>query len=88
MGLLDKLTQQGGSPLSPANGGQIGINPLATPALSVHNDYSITGNNFQAVNNAFQQYNDGKTNILPKPSQLDLGGTIASSTMYLNNLPQ
>ena len=86
MGLLDKLTING-SPLSPANGGGIAVNPLATAASLLHNSYSITGNNFSAVNNAFQQYNDGKTNILPQPSQLDLGGTIAPTAMYLNNLP-
>lgn len=86
MGLLNKLTLNG-SQLSPANGGGIAVNPLVT-SLSLHNDYSINGNNFSAINNAFQQYNDGKTNVLPQPSQLDLGGTIAPTSMYVNNFPQ
>lgn len=87
MGLLQKLTQQGGSNLSVANGGTVNVNPLALSTSPLHNDYSITGNNFTTVNNAFQQYNDGKANLLPKPSQLDLGAVIPPSSKYLNNLP-
>lgn len=86
MGLLTKLTGNG-SVLSPANGGNITPNPLVS-GMSIHNDYSITGNGVAAINTAFQQYNDGVTNILPQPSQLDLGGTIAPSAKYTNNLPQ
>lgn len=88
MGLLNKLTQGGGSPLSAANGGTISTNPLASANSNLHNDYSITGNGFAAINSAYQQYNDGAANILPQPSQLDLGGTISPSSKYLNNLPQ
>lgn len=87
MGLLNKL-QNNGSPLSAANGGSITTNPLATAISSLHDDYSITGNNYSSVNALFQQYNDGKVNVLPQPSQLDLGGTISPSNQYLNNLPQ
>ncbi len=87
MGLLQKLTLGGGSSLSAANGGNITPNPLASPNSNLHNDYSITGNGFAAINSAYQQYNDGAANILPQPSQLDLGGTINPSNKYLNNLP-
>jgi hypothetical protein len=48
--------------------------------------YSLDGSDFQIVNNAFQKYNDGTSNILPQPSQLDLNG--ATPSQYINNLPQ
>ena len=74
MGLIDKL-QQGGTTLTPYNGNTPPINPLATPQSLMHDSYSITGQNAGAVNNALQQYLDGVNNVLPTPSQLDLGGT-------------
>jgi hypothetical protein len=86
MGLLNKLTING-SILSAANGGVITPNPLVSPTSGLHNDYSITGNNFGAINGAYQQYNDGGGNILPQPSQLDLGANVPASSKYLNNLP-
>lgn len=87
MGLLNKLTVNG-SVLSPANGGNIIPNPLVSSTSPLHNEYSITGVGAASVNSAFQQYNDGVTNILPQPSQLDLGGTISPSAKYINNFPQ
>lgn len=90
MGLLDKLTLQGGSPLSYGNGTTLPINPLATQQSKLHADgnqpgYSLDGANFSTVNSNFQSYNDGVNNILPQPSQLDLDGV--TPTQYINNLP-
>jgi hypothetical protein len=88
MGLLQKLTLGGGSLLSQANGGPITPNPLVASTSPLHNEYSITGVGAAVVNTAFQQYNDGVTNILPQPSQLDIGSVIPPSNKYTNNLPQ
>jgi len=89
MGLLDKLTQNG-SPLSNGNGQTPQINAGATKQSLLHADgnqpsYSINGANFSAVNNAANNYNDGQANILPQPSQLDLGGL--TPPRYIDNLP-
>jgi hypothetical protein len=91
MGLLDKLTTQGGSAYSYGNGTTPAVNPGATQLSKLHADgnqpgYSLDGSDFSTVNAAFQQYNDGVNNILPQPSQLDLNGT--TPTQYINNLPQ
>ena len=92
MGLLD-LLQGPGSNLTAYNGVTPSINPLATNASQMHDSYSITGDNFSAVNGDYQQYLDGANNNLPTPSQLDLNGTIPYATPsgqglpYLNNLP-
>ena len=90
MGLLDKLTTQG-SILSYGNGVTPSINPGATQQSKLHADgnqpgYSLNGSDASVVNNAFQQYNDGVTNILPQPSQLDLNGS--NPPKYTSNLPQ
>jgi hypothetical protein len=78
MGLLDKLTIDG-SVYSVGNGATPTINPGATQQSKLHADgnqpgYSLNGSDFSDVNNAFQQYNDGVTNILPMPSLLDKDG--------------
>ena len=73
MGLLDKLTK-GDSNLTPFNGDTPLTNPLATAQSKMHDSYSITGQNAGAVNANYQQYLDGVNNLLPTPSQLDLGG--------------
>lgn len=91
MGLLDRLTTQGGSPLSYGNGTTPTVNPGATQLSKLHADgnqpgYSVDGSDFSTVNAAFQQYNDGVNNILPQPSQLDLNGV--TPPQYINNLPQ
>jgi hypothetical protein len=91
MGLLDKLTIQGGSVYSYGNGQTPTVNPGATPQSKLHADgntpgYSLDGSDFATVNAAFQAYNDGVNNILPQPSQLDLNGQ--TPTQYINNLPQ
>ena len=90
MGLLDKLTTQG-SVYSSGNGVTPTVNPGATQQSKLHADgnqpgYSTAGANFQTVNDAFQQYQDGVTNTLPQPSKLDLNGT--TPAQYINNLPQ
>lgn len=90
MGLLDKLTTQG-SVYSYGNGITPSVNPGATQQSKLHADgsqpgYSLDGSDALAVNTAFQAYNDGVTNTLPQPSQLDLDGQIP--TQYVNNLPQ
>ena len=90
MGLLDKLTTTG-TPYSYNNGTTPNTNPGATSLSKLHTDgnlpgYSVDGSNFTDVNAAFQSYNDGVNNILPQPSNLDLGG--ATPSQYINNLPQ
>ena len=93
MGLLNKLTKQGGSNLSPYDGATPSVNPGATKQSKLHAfgnkaGYSINGTFASDVNNAYVQYNDGYNNALPQPSQLDRNGVIASSKKYLNNLPK
>jgi hypothetical protein len=73
MGLIDKL-QQGDSNLTPFAGATPPTNPLATAQSKMHDSYSITGQNAGVVNSEYQQYLDGANNLLPTPSQLDLGG--------------
>ena len=80
-----------GTPLSINNGVTPSINPGATQQSKLHADgnapsYSMNGANAQTVNAAYTAYNDGVTNALPQPSQLDLNGVTPSQ--YLNNLPQ
>jgi hypothetical protein len=71
MGLLDKLTLQG-SPLSKANGGNIPLDPGASPLSKLHDEYSL----------------DGDPNLLgkPQPSELDLNGKVPSYN-YKDNAP-
>ncbi len=90
MGLLDKLTTAG-TPYSYGNGTTPTTNLGATSLSKLHVDgnqpgYSVDGSNFTDVNATFQSYNDGTNNILPQPSNLDLGG--ATPSQYINNLPQ
>jgi hypothetical protein len=90
MGLLNLLSSIG-TPLSINNGATPTINPGATNQSKLHADgnlpsYSMDGSNAQTVNAAYTAYNDGVTNALPQPSQLDLNGIPPSQ--YLNNLPQ
>lgn len=90
MGLLNKLTING-STFSYGNGVTPSTNVGATVLSKLHADgtspgYSLDGSDFSTVNAAYQSYNDGVTNILPQPSQLDLNG--ATPTQYINNLPQ
>jgi hypothetical protein len=89
MGILDKLTTVG-SPLSYGSGTTPVINPGATQLSKLHVNgnqpgYSLNGNDFSAVNTAFQAYNDGVTNTLPLPSLLDLNG--ATPPKYTDSLP-
>jgi hypothetical protein len=85
MGLLDKL-QQGDSNLTPFDGVTPPTNPLATAQSKMHDSYSITGQNAGAVNSDYQQYLDGTNNLLPTPSQLDLGGTTPTiAPQFFNN---
>lgn len=89
MGLLNKLTTTG-TPFSTGNGQTPSTNLGATTLSKLHADggapgYSLDGSNFSTVNNAYQAYDDGVTNILPQPSQLDLNG--ATPNQYTNNLP-
>lgn len=90
MGLLDKLTTAG-SPYSYGDGTTPITNPGATRSSKLHVDgsepsYSINGANFTDVNTAFQAYNDGYTNSLPLPSQLDLDGL--TPPKYTDSLPR
>jgi hypothetical protein len=88
MGLIDMLNSNvsslgfgGTTPL---------VNPGATQQSKLHADgnqpsYSLNGANFSDVNAAFSEYNDGRNNALPQPSQLDLNGTTPSK--YTDHLP-
>lgn len=97
MGLLDKLTTQG-SAFTAHDGNNPPINPLATQQSKLHADgnapgYSLNGAQASTVATQFNAYDDGITNPLPLPSQLDMNGTIPSVSSggqgipYLNNLP-
>ena len=86
MGLLDKL-QQGASNLTPFNGNTPLTNPLATAQSKMYDSYSITGQNASVVNSEYQQYLDGANNLLPTPSQLDLGGVNPSISPTGQALP-
>ena len=107
MGLLDKLTLDG-STYSYGNGQTPPTNPGATQQSKLHADgntpgYSLDGSDFSEVNAAYQAYNDGYNNNLPKPSLLDLNGAAPTGPLsdpsvgsinntfaqgqYLNNLP-
>jgi hypothetical protein len=83
MGLKEKLLNAG-SPLSVNNGQTPLVNPLSLATSKLHTGYSIDGINASEVNNQYAQYNDGTPNVLPQPSQLDLGG---DPSKYLDNLP-
>lgn len=102
MGLLD-LLQANKSALTPFGGNTPPTNPLATAQSQMHADpsgapgYSLTGVNSIEINNNYQSYLDGVSNILPQPSQLDLGGvepkasTVPNSTQvypYTLNSPK
>ena len=90
MGLLDKLTTDGSS-LTINDGNTPLTNPLAT-GTSIHSDgtpdnsYSLNGSNASAIGNLVSQYEDGITNPLKLPSNLDLQGL--TPPQYLNNLPE
>jgi len=92
MGLLTKLTQQGGSTLSINDGATPTTNPLANGLASIHsngtpdNSYSLNGSNSNTIGNLVAQYQDGITNPLKLPSTLDLNGF--TPPKYLNNLPE
>ena len=93
MGLLDKLTKQGGTNLSLYDGATPKVNPGATKQSKLHafgNDagYSVNGNFTSDVTTAYTNYNDGYNNALPQPSQLDKNGNIPANQKYLNNLPK
>ena len=101
MGLLDMLINQGSPFTAAPNGSTPTINPLSTQQSTMHADgaaagYSLNGSDFSDINSAYQAYNDGITNFLPQPSQLDLNGQIPpistnpGSTQllpYTSNLP-
>jgi hypothetical protein len=97
MGLLDKLTTQG-SAYTAYDGTNPPTNPLATQQSKLHADgnapgYSLNGAQASTVATQFNAYDDGITNPLPLPSQLDMNGTIPAVSPggqgipYLNNLP-
>ena len=94
MGLLDMLTNQGGSSLSAYDGATPPTNPLATQQSKLHADgtqasYSVNGTNVSVVNPQYQSYLDGVPNNIPQPSVLDRdNGNVPVNKHYLNNLPQ
>lgn len=93
MGLLDKLTKQGGTNLSLYDGATPSVNPGATKQSKLHAfgntpGYSLNGSYTSDVTTAYTAYNDGYNNALPRPSQLDKNGTIPANQKYLNKLPK
>lgn len=93
MGLLDKLTKQGGTNLSIYDGATPKVNPGATKQSKLHAlgntpGYSLNGAYTPDVTAAYTEYNDGYNNALPQPSQLDRNGNIPANQKYLNNLPK
>ena len=93
MGLLDKLTKQGGTNLSIYDGATPKVNPGATKQSELHAfgntpGYSLNGAYTSDVTAAYTEYNDGYNNALPQPSQLDKNGNIPANEKYLNNLPK
>lgn len=90
MGLLDKLTNQGGSNLTKYDGVTPKTNVLATKQSPLHAvgatpSYSLDGANVSTVRAYYESYDDGVINALPQPSQLDLNGK--SPAKYSDNLP-
>ena len=83
MGIQDILLKKG-SAYTPYDGATPTPNPLATQASTLHASlagtpgYSLDGATFSTVNTAFNQYDDGKNNVLPRPSILDLNGKTPS----------
>jgi hypothetical protein len=91
MGLKDRL-QQNGSSLTAYDGSNPPFNPLTTNQSTLHAGasgqpgYSLSGANAGTVNNQFQAYQDGSSNFLPQPSNLDLNNGFTPS-QYLQNPP-
>jgi hypothetical protein len=89
MGLKDRL-QQNGSSLTAYDGTNPSVNPLTTNQSTLHAGasgqpgYSLSGANSGTVNNQFQQYQDGSSNFLPQPSNLDLNNGFTPSQYLLN----
>lgn len=92
MGLLDKLTIQGGSVYSYGDGQTPPTNVGATQQSKLHANgnlpgYSLNGSEFGDVNDAYQAYNDGVTNFLPQPSLLDINGSVPVGPLSDPNTP-
>ena len=84
------LTTQG-SNFSAHDGAQPPVNPLATQQSKLHVDgnapgYSLNGANANLVTTQYNGYDDGISNQIPLPSQLDINGV--TPPQYLDNLPQ
>ena len=91
MGLIDKLTNQGGSNLTKYDGTTPKTNVLATKQSPLHAvsgtpSYSLNGSNASTVRAFYETYDDGSINALPQPSQLDLNGRTPKN--YIDNLPR
>ncbi len=86
MGLLDRFNNDGSNYTSYNTAGQPNTT-LATNQSSLHY-YSVGRNElFQDVNNSYQQYDDGTSNTLPQPSQLDINNGY-TPFQYRYNLPE
>ena len=89
MGLKDRL-EQNGSNLSAYDGSTPGTNVLTTNQSTLHAGasgqpgYSLSGADAGTVNNQFQIYQDGSSNFLPQPSNLDLNNGFTPSQYLLN----
>ena len=86
MGLLDIFFDDGSNYSSGGNTGSPNT-ILATNQSPLH-IYSVGREElFSEVNNGLQAYDDGVSNFLRPPSQLDLNNGYTPS-QYLNNLPE
>lgn len=83
MGLYDLLAKSQATKLTKFFGSTPPLNPLGTKQSTMHAQslggntragYSLDGSLFAQTNKAYQQYDDGDPNPLPKPSLLDLDG--------------
>ena len=84
MGILNRFTTEG-SALTAYNGVTPPTIIFATNQSPMLAPYSIGGPE-NGVVSAYQTYNDGANNAVPKPTQLSMGAV--TPPQYLNNLPQ
>jgi hypothetical protein len=80
MDLIEMLTKKGTS-YSAYNGETPKTNPLTTKQSQLHNSYSIDGKNGSEVLKQSNRYLTGENDILPQPSEYDLGGKTPTTAL-------
>lgn len=83
-GILSRFKKDG-SDLSAYDGKTPPIVIFATDQSPMLAPYSIGGPD-NGSTAAYQTYNDGANNLIPRPTQLSMGAV--TPPQYLNNLPQ